>query len=359
MTVALRLARRGLGRVAPNPAVGCVLVKNGHIVGRGWTQPGGRPHAEVVALADAGEKTRGATAYVTLEPCSHHGKTPPCCEALAEAGVSRVVSALTDPDERVDGEGLAYLRDAGVTVTEGICREEALEVNMGFILNRTVERPLVTLKVATSMDGKIATTTGSSQWITGPAARRFGHLQRAEHDAIMVGIGTVLADDPSLSCRVQGLEGRSPIRVVADTRLRLPLTSELVKSAQDIPLWIVTVPGNESDRVQAFKDLGVQIIEADPNETGLPDMKEALRLLAEKGITRLLVEGGSHLQASLVKEGLADRLLWFRAPKIIGGDGISALQSIGLKTVSEAPVLELAGTRLLGEDRLECYLLRN
>ena len=359
MKMALRLAKRGLGRVAPNPAVGCIIVKDGHVVGRGWTQVGGRPHAEVVALAQAEEKAVGATAYVTLEPCSHHGKTPPCCDSLIRAGITRVVSALQDPDERVNGHGIEKLRDAGIDVTEGICESEAIDANLGFIYSKTIDRPLVTLKMATSIDGKIATSTGNSKWITGPLARQYGHVLRAQNDAILIGTGTALTDDPSLTCRVRGLEQYSPIRIVADSRLRLPLTSALVKSAGDTSVWIVTVPGNNPDRVAAFEDLGVKIIEVLPAETGFPDMKLALNALSVQGITRLLVEGGSHLQASLVKEGLADRLMWFRAGKLIGGDGIPALQSIGLKDVASAPALELMETRRLGDDLLESYLLRN
>jgi len=359
MNLALRLARRGLGRVAPNPAVGCVLVKDGTVVGRGWTQDGGRPHAEVMALRDAGPEARGSTAYVTLEPCSHHGKTPPCSQALIDAGIARVVCATQDPDPRVNGRGMEMLNDAGIECVTAICEIEAREANKGFMLSVEQKRPLVTLKMATSLDGKIATTTGNSQWITGPVARRYGHLLRAQNDAIMVGIGTVLADNPSLTCRIKGLENQSPVRVVADTRLRLPLTSELVKTAAETPLWIITVAGNDPDRIQALKDLSVQIIEVETTESGLPDIEHGLGLLAEKGITRLLVEGGSHLQASLIKERLADQLMWFRASKIIGGDGISAFQSIGLKTVDQAPELQLDGIRTLGEDRLEHYFLRN
>jgi len=359
MKLALRLARRGWGRVAPNPAVGCVLVSDSTIVGRGWTQPGGRPHAETVALREAGTAAKGATAYVTLEPCAHHGQTPPCCDALIEAGIRRVVSALQDPDERVNGHGLERLADAGIEVTEGTCESEALEVNLGFVLAKTIDRPQVSLKMATTLDGKIATHTGNSKWITGPQARRYSHLLRAQNDAIMVGVGTALADNPRLDCRLAGLENTSPVRIVADSRLRLPLTSELVKTAAQTPLWLIAAPGNDSDRIRAFEDLGVQIIPTEIGDSGYPCMKLALEQLVSRGITRLLVEGGSHLQASLVKEGLVDRVYWFRAAKIIGGDGIPALQSIGLDAVADAPVLDLVETRRLGEDHLESYLLRN
>ncbi|MBL4907480.1 MAG: bifunctional diaminohydroxyphosphoribosylaminopyrimidine deaminase/5-amino-6-(5-phosphoribosylamino)uracil reductase RibD, partial [Sneathiella sp.] len=271
----------------------------------------------------------------------------------------RVVSALQDPDERVNGRGLGKMRDAGIEVVEGICESEALEANLGFILNKTISKPLVTVKMATSLDGKIATTTGNSKWITGPAARQYGHLLRAQNDAILIGTGTALGDDPSLTCRLPGLEKYSPIRIVADSRLRLPLTSQLVKTAQDVPVWIITLPGNARDRMEAYEDLGVNIIEVEPEDSGFADMKLALNELSSRGITRLLVEGGSHLQASLIKGGLVDRFMWFRAAKIIGGDGIPALQSIGLKDVVDAPALELLESRRLGEDQLESYSFRN
>lgn len=359
MQAALRLAARGLGRVAPNPAVGCVIVQGGKVVGRGWTQDGGRPHAEPMALEMAGAEARGATVYVTLEPCAHHGKTPPCAEALVEAGVGRVVVALRDPDERVNGSGIAILQQAGIEVIEGLLANEASDLNAGFFTTRLHGRPLVTLKMATSLDGRIATTTGDSKWITGPAARRYGHMLRAQNDAIMIGVGTALVDNPDLTCRIDGLEKLSPIRIVADSRLRLPLTSKLVAKAQEVPLWVLTVPGNDKDRLQALEDLGVQVIEVAANASGLPDMRLGLETLAKRGITRILVEGGSHLLATLIKDELADRLMWFRAGRIIGGDGIPALESIGLERISEAPALRLIEERRLGDDLLESYFLRN
>ncbi|WP_256470212.1 bifunctional diaminohydroxyphosphoribosylaminopyrimidine deaminase/5-amino-6-(5-phosphoribosylamino)uracil reductase RibD [Sneathiella marina] len=359
MKTALRLATRGLGRVAPNPAVGCVIVQGDHVVGRGWTQEGGRPHAETVALEQAGNQAQGATVYVTLEPCSHHGKTPPCAERLIAAGVARVVVALTDPDKRVNGAGIAKLKDAGITVTEDVLANEALYLNAGFVLTRQQNRPLVTVKMATSLDGKIATVTGDSKWITGRLSRRYSHMMRAENDAIMVGIGTALVDDPELTCRLPGLEDQSPVRIVADSRLRLPLTSKLVRSAQETPLWILTIPGNDRERLKAFAELGVTVIEVAATESGLPDMKTALAEFADRGMTRILAEGGSHLLATLIKDELADRLMWFRANKIIGGDGIPALQSIGLRELDAAPEIRLIEERRLGEDLLESYFLRN
>ena len=241
MRAAFALARRGLGNVWPNPAVGCVLVSDGRVVGRGWTQPGGRPHAETEALRRAGALARGATAYVSLEPCSHWGRTSPCADALVAAGVRRVVAALEDPDPRVSGSGITRLREAGIAVETGLGAAEAAEINAGFLTLQRLGRPLVTLKLATSLDGKIATVTGESQWITGPPARAYAHKLRAEHDAIMVGTGTVLADNPQLTCRLPGLTVRSPVRVVLDRHLRITSTAHVIAEARQIPTLIVTL----------------------------------------------------------------------------------------------------------------------
>src|SRR5919202_3451652 len=238
MLAALGLARRGLGNTWPNPTVGCVIVNDGRVVGRGWTQPGGRPHAETEALARAGDAARGATAYVTLEPCSHWGRTPPCCDALVRAGIRRVVVATGDPDPRVDGRGLARLRAAGVIVELGLLGQEARRLNAGFARRITRGLPLVTLKLATTLDGRIATSGGESQWITGPEARREAHAIRARHDAILVGSGTVLADDPELTARIPGMARVKLARVVADSRLRTPLASRLIRTAREVQTWI-------------------------------------------------------------------------------------------------------------------------
>ncbi|HZH46891.1 MAG TPA: bifunctional diaminohydroxyphosphoribosylaminopyrimidine deaminase/5-amino-6-(5-phosphoribosylamino)uracil reductase RibD, partial [Roseococcus sp.] len=244
MRAALALAGRGLGNAWPNPAVGCVLVRQGRVVGRGWTQPGGRPHAETQALDRAGALARGATAYVTLEPCSHHGRTPPCCDALVAAGVARVVVAMRDPDARVDGRGLARLRAAGIAVEEGLLEAEARADQAGFLHRITAGLPLVTLKLASTLDGRIATEAGESRWITGPAARREVHALRARHDAVLVGSGTVLADDPDLTCRIPGMHRAAMLRVMADARLRLPVTARLVSGARTQPTWLLTGAGH-------------------------------------------------------------------------------------------------------------------
>ena len=285
MRAALGLAARGLGNVWPNPAVGCVLVNGGRVVGRGWTQPGGRPHAETEALRRAGEAARGACAYVTLEPCCHHGKTPPCSGALIEAGISRAVVALEDPDKRVRGGGIKALRGAGLEVAVGTCGGEAAELNAGFLKRIDRGLPLVTLKVATTLDGKIATHTGESQWITGEGARAAAHLLRASHDAVMIGVGTALADDPELTCRLPGLEGRSPVRIVLDRRLRTPLTSKLVSSAATAPTWIVTLSNSDRERRKAYADAGVEVITCAEDSDGNLDMAAVLGALARKGLT--------------------------------------------------------------------------
>lgn len=360
MTMALTLAERGLGQVAPNPAVGCVIVADGVVVGRGVTQAGGRPHAETVALAHAGDKARGATAYVSLEPCSHSGQTGPCAEALIAAGIVRVVAAVSDPDPRVAGRGFAMLEKAGIEVVEGVCMARAVYLNQGFLLKVTEERPMVTLKIASSVDGRTASKTGHSKWITGDAARQRGHLLRATHDAIMIGSATAIVDDPILTCRVPGLEARSPVRIVADGRLRLPLTSKLVRDAKNTPVWILTFPNSEPDRRKAFIDCGVELIDVPAaGDTGLMDMKTAMRILASRGLTRVLVEGGSRLASSLVRSHLVDRVEWFRSTTIMGGDGYPAIASLGVERVDEGPRLSLTHQLDLGGDTLSSYVMRS
>lgn len=356
MAAALSLARRGLGNVAPNPAVGCVIVAKGRVIGRGWTQAGGRPHAETEALARAGAMAHGATAYVTLEPCAHHGKTSPCAEALIAAGIARVVVATIDPDPRVSGRGVAALRAAGITVDVGCLECDAQALNAGF-LSRLDGRPLTTLKLATSLDGRIAARTGDSQWITGELARARAHLMRAEHDAVMVGIGTAVADNPQLTCRLPGLEGRSPIRIVADGRLRLPLTHAMVRTARDVPTILFTVTGNPAERRAVYASAGVEVIEVASDARGHPDPVQAMKKLAERGVTRLMVEGGGQLAASLINARLVDRVCWFRGPVVIGDDGRPAVAALGLDRLRSAPTYALEAIERLGDDLLETYRL--
>ncbi|WP_343896664.1 bifunctional diaminohydroxyphosphoribosylaminopyrimidine deaminase/5-amino-6-(5-phosphoribosylamino)uracil reductase RibD [Craurococcus roseus] len=351
MRAALSLARRGLGSTWPNPSVGCVVVRDGSVVGRGWTQPGGRPHAETEALVRAGEAARGATVYVTLEPCSHWGRTPPCCDALVAAGVSRVVVATGDPDPRVDGRGLRRLRDAGIAVEAGLLEAEARAVIAGFVRRITLGLPLVTLKLATSLDGRIATATGESRWITGAAARRAAHGLRATHDAVLVGSGTVLADDPDLTCRVPGM-ARVPIaRVVADTRLRTPLASRLVATAFAAPTWIATRTGQPPAALAPYLEAGVEILPIRAREGGV-DLAALLGALAQRGVTRVLAEGGAGLAAGLLRAGLVDRVAWFHAPGVMGGDGLPAVRPLPLKSLSAMPRFRRVASRAVGEDWL-------
>ena len=358
MRAALALARRGLGTVWPNPAVGCVIVDRGRIVGRGWTQPGGRPHGETEALGRAGEAARGATAYVSLEPCCHWGRTPPCTDALIAAGIRRVVVALEDPDPRVAGAGVRQLHAAGLEVETGLCEAEAAEINAGFFCRLRNGRPLVTLKLATSLDGRIATGSGESQWITGPPARDRAHALRAAHDAIMVGTGTVLADDPQLTCRLPGLAHRSPVRVVVDRHLRIPPTTRLISDARAVPVWVMTLPSADPERRQAFLRAGATVIDIDPSPDGNGSLAAALAALGERGITRLLVEGGGHLAAAFARAGLIDRLVWVHAPMLIGGDGIPAIAEVGLEVLSKAPSFTRLSTETVGDDVLTVFRVR-
>lgn len=350
MDASLMLARRGLGQVWPNPSVGCVIIRDGRVVGRGFTQPGGRPHAEAMALAQAGEAAKGATAYISLEPCAHHGKTPPCVDGLITAGIIRVVAPMRDPDPRVSGRGFARLEEAGIKVETGCRVVEALELNKGFLMRHEIGRPMVSLKLATSIDGRIATASGESRWITSPHARRLAHLMRAEHDAILVGAGTVKADDPMLDVRDLGLSHRSPIRIIADGGLSLPLTGRLARSAKDIPLWLLHRRGVDAGRRRVWKDIGAELIEVDSDETGALDMAAALRSLADRGLTRVFCEGGSRLAATLLKADLVDDLIQAVAGKILGADATPAIGPLGLERLSECRKFTLAGLNKFGPD---------
>ena len=357
MRHALVLAQRSLGQTAPNPAVGCVIVSpQGQIVGRGRTAKGGRPHAEVLALAEAGEAARGATVYVTLEPCSHTGQTPPCAGALIAAGVARIVVAVGDPDPRVNGRGVAMLRAAGIAVEEGLCAAEAAALNAGFFLKLRENRPLVTLKIAQSLDGRIATATGESQWITGEPARAFGHLLRARHDAILIGSGTAEADDPMLTCRLPGLEARSPLRVVLDSRLRLNEWSKLAQSAAAHPTLLFTAAPEGSGRQGALEACGIEVLRVGRDAVGRPRLSEVLAVLAGRGITRLLVEGGASVHASFLDHHLADRLEVFGAPLVLGGSGRPSVESLAAFSLSEAPRFKRSACRVLGSDLLVSYI---
>jgi diaminohydroxyphosphoribosylaminopyrimidine deaminase/5-amino-6-(5-phosphoribosylamino)uracil reductase len=358
MRAALALARRGLGTVWPNPAVGCVILNDGRVVGRGWTQPGGRPHGETEALRRAGEAARGAVAHVSLEPCCHWGQTPPCVDALITAGVRRVVVALEDPDPRVAGEGLRRLRAAGLEVEVGLCAEEAAELNAGFLSRLRLGRPLVTFKLATSLDGRIAIANGESQWITGPPARERAHALRASHDAIMVGTGTVVADDPQLTCRLPGLGHRSPVRVVIDRHLRIPPAARIIADAHRVPTWVLTLRSADPGRRAVFLANGVTLIDVNDDGEEQIDLAAALAVLGERGITRLLVEGGARLAAAFFRARLVDRLVWVHAPLVIGGDGIPAIAGFDLAALADARAFERLSTETIGDDVLTTFRVR-
>ncbi len=351
MRAALALARRGIGTTWPNPAVGCVVVEDGRVVGRAVTAPGGRPHAETLALERAGETARGATAYITLEPCCHWGRTPPCTDALIAAGIARVVIGAHDPDPRVDGAGTARLRAAGVEVVEGVLELDARETVAGFMLRLRLGRPLVTLKLASTLDGRIATAGGESRWITGAAARRAAHALRGRHDAVLVGSGTVAADNPDLTCRLAGFRPNPLVRIVADSQLRTALTARLVATAAETPTWMLIRDDTDPGRRRAFADAGGMLIEVPAAPMGI-DLGQALRHLGSIGITSLLVEGGAQIAASLLREGLVDRLAWFHAPAIMGGDGWPAVQGFGVDRLQGMPQFRRRSSTPFGDDML-------
>ena len=357
MQLALALGRRGQGRTWPNPAVGAVIVKDGVIAGRGWTQPGGRPHAEPEALKRAGEATRGATLYVTLEPCSHFGKSPPCADAIIAAGIARVVSAVEDPNPEVGGQGHARLRAAGIVVDVGLCKDEAARDHAGHFLRVSEKRPFVILKLAVSADDKIAAAGHQPVAITGEAAKARVHLLRAQSDAILVGIGTVLADDPLLTVRLPGLEAQSPVRVVLDRALRLPGASKLVHSARQTPLWAMTSDLSEAPAAMKLGAAGAKVIRVPVANAPTPglDLTSALSALAERGITRLMVEGGARVASSFLSAGLVDEVWLLRGPSDIGMDGISALDTQPLSVITQSPRWRARATEALDKDTLTIY----
>jgi diaminohydroxyphosphoribosylaminopyrimidine deaminase/5-amino-6-(5-phosphoribosylamino)uracil reductase len=354
MALALALGRRGQGRTWPNPAVGAVIVKDGVIVGRGWTQPGGRPHAEVEALQRAGEAARGATLYVTLEPCSHHGKSPPCADAVISAGIARVVSAIEDPNPEVAGRGHARLRAAGIVVDVGLSAAEAAHDHAGHFRRIRDKRPHVVLKLAVSSDDKIAAAGHRPVAISGDAARSRVHLLRGQSDAILVGIGTVLTDDPLLTCRLPGMEAQSPVRVVLDRALRIPGSSRLVHSARETPLWVMTSNLAEAPAAMKLGAAGAQVIRVASAPPGL-DLQAVLHALAEKGITRLLVEGGSRVASSFVAAGLVDEMWLLRGPNAIGADGVPALDALPVSAITQSPQFKVRASESLQNDTLTVY----
>ena len=356
MQLALTLGRRGQGRTWPNPAVGAVVVKDGVIVGRGWTQPGGRPHAEPEALERAGEAARGATLYVTLEPCSHVGKSPPCADAIIAAGIARVVSAIEDPNPEVRGQGHARLRAAGITVDIGLGALEATHDHAGHFRRVRDKRPHVILKLAVSSDDKIGAAGRKPVAISGEAAKARVHLLRAQCDAILVGIGTVRADDPLLTCRLPGMETRSPVRVVLDRSLRIPGTSRLVHSARETPLWVMTSSVAEAPAAMKLGAAGAQVIRVATATTppGL-DLGGVLHALSERGITRLLVEGGARVASSFVASGLVDEVWLLRGADSVGADGVAALDALPLTSITQSPNFRVRASESLQKDTLTVY----
>ncbi len=346
MRAAIALAARGLGQTWPNPSVGCVITAaEGRVIARARTAAGGRPHAETQALALAGQAARGATVHVTLEPCAHHGHTPPCAEALIAAGIARAVIASHDPDPRVNGQGIARLRAAGIEVTENILASAAAATLAGFFTRVRLGRPLVTLKLASTLDGRIATAQGESRWITGPAARREVHALRGRHDAVMTGIGTVLKDDPDLTCRLPAYTTRPTLRIVLDTASRISPAARLIREAKLAPTWVLHATGTPPEAP------GVTALSVPAGQGGL-DLAAALQVLGGRGLTSVLVEGGAALAAGLLRADLIDRIAWFHAPALLGADAWPALAALGIGNLADIKRFRPSpdGPRLLGND---------
>ncbi len=353
MAAALALGRRNLGLTSPNPSVGALVVKKGVIVGRGVTTPGGRPHGETIALAEAGDAARGATIYVTLEPCAHQGVTGPCCAAIVAAGIARVVYAIDDPNPDVAGQGAAFCRSHGLDVVAGSHAAMARRDHRGHILRMTARRPMVTLKLAETADRFVAGDSHDPRLaITGLAANGCVHVMRAMHDAIMVGIGTALADDPLMTVRLPGLQAQ-PIRVVLDAALRLSSRSRLARTASDGPVLVLTgMPGANPD-LAALDGVTIETVPTRPD--GRIDLEGALEHLGARGITRVFSEGGPTIGSALIRDGLADEILLFRAPKPLGYDGIATMSAEARAILSDPARYRLIETRIIGVDRLDHY----
>lgn len=354
MRAALDVARRGLGQTWPNPAVGCVIVHPGaipEIRARGWTAKRGRPHAERIALDKLGGQAKDCTLYVTLEPCAHHGQTPPCAEAIAASGITRVVCSIEDPDPRVSGRGFAILRNAGIAVTPGVLEQEGRQLTLGHILRSTQKRPFVQLKIAVGSDGRVPRGDGKPVWVTGPEARGHGHLLRARADAILVGSGTVTADNPSLTCRLPGMAEASPVRIVLDSKGQTPQTSQLMKTIDSAPLWIMTAQDLNPDAQQGFKDIGADVLAVPKDKKiGLLDLEIALREIAQRGITRLLVEGGPTVAARFWESNLVDEVHVYTGAERAGEGGIVPFDGRGIDAVMQDDRFEMVEMRSVGRD---------
>ena len=354
MKMALALGQRALGQTAPNPAVGCVIVKDGRVVGRGVTARGGRPHGEPQALAQAGARARGACVYVSLEPCAHEGQTPPCARALIDAGVAQVVIAAQDPNPDVRGRGAAMLRAAGIQVVTGVLEPEATLAHGGFFKVMQQGLPWVTLKLAASLDGRIATQGGQSQWITGPQARRMVHLQRARHDAVLVGAGTLRADDPSLTVRDLGVT-HQPARVVMSRNLDIPLNAKLAQTAHDIPVYLVHSTDADANLVSAWQGLGAHMVAVPANAARHMDPRAALAALAQAGLTRIYCEGGGMLASALLQRDVVDEICVFQAGKVIGAEGRPMIGPLAVDQLDHAPAFHLVDHHRLGPDHMTTW----
>ncbi|QOD37895.1 bifunctional diaminohydroxyphosphoribosylaminopyrimidine deaminase/5-amino-6-(5-phosphoribosylamino)uracil reductase RibD [Candidatus Wolbachia massiliensis] len=350
MSIALKLAEKALGSVAPNPAVGCVIVKNGVIVGEGYTGIGGRPHAEVVALQNAKNSTSGAIMYVTLEPCCHFGVTEPCTAEIIRAGIKRVVIAAIDPDKRVLGRGIEVLKEAGIEVKQGVMQEDAEKLNIGFFITKELRRPFIACKIATTLDGKIATFTGDSKWITSENTRNWVHELRAKYDAIMVGSNTLINDNPLLTCRLPGLENRSPIRLVIDSQEKLKEEHNVAKTADKVITWVIT----NKEVEKKIKHINYLIVNS--NDTGKVCLKDmASKLVSEIGVTRLLVEGGGVLITELLKCNLIDRLIICRSGKILGNNAIPFVGNLKIHSINSCYQFKKAEIIEFDEDVVEVW----
>ncbi len=352
MEMALKLAERGRGYTSPNPMVGAVIVKNDEVVGKGWHEKVGGPHAEVNAISDAGEKARGGTLYVTLEPCNHQGRTPPCTQAVIEAGIERVVVAMDDPNPGVAGGGNAFLESNGISVTRGVCEAAARRLNESFVKYVLTRHPFVILKCAATLDGRIAAKTGDSKWVTGPAAREYVHELRHASDAIMVGVDTVKADDPQLTTRLKHGQGRNPLRIVLDTGLTIPTGSKVLQADVESGILIVTAKSAPASRRDRLAALGARIVEAPVSTNGRIDLAELMPILGEMGICSLLIEGGSRVAASALSAKIVDKICFFYAPKILGGDGIPICNGPGPSLMKDAIGVSDIDIRRFGEDIL-------
>jgi diaminohydroxyphosphoribosylaminopyrimidine deaminase/5-amino-6-(5-phosphoribosylamino)uracil reductase len=352
MAQALLLARRGLGLTWPCPSVGAIVVApSGEIAGRGWTAPGGRPHAEALALERAGDSAKGGTIYLTLEPCAHEGRGPACADAIAASGIARAVIAIRDPDQRTAGQGIARIKAAGVEVREGVHAAEAEEVALGHLLRVTRSRPAVTLKLAVGADGLMPQGDGAPVWITGPDARAHGHLLRARHDAILVGRGTILADNPTLTCRLPGMSCRSPVRIVLDRRLRTPPEARLFDEMM-VPVWLVCAADEEHPDTDALQDRGAEIVPVAVGADGMLAIGDALEVLANRGITRVLVEGGPSVARAFLDADLIDEVVIYQGSRAVGETGLTPFAGHGLERLAKNGAFVQVASRFIGPDRM-------